>query len=63
MLRHLRIERIQLLTNNPEKIVGLTDLGVTVAGRLPLWSEPTAENERYLETKLSRLGHLAPGVS
>ena len=59
----LGITSVVLLTNNPEKIVGLTDLGVTVAGRLPLWSEPPAENERYLETKLSRLGHLAPGVS
>lgn len=60
ILSHLGVESVVLLTNNPAKVGGLSDLGVRVAGRLPLWSEPTAENERYLSTKRSRLGHLAP---
>ena len=58
VISQLGITSVVLLTNNPEKMVGLTDLGVKVAGRLPLWSEPTVENGRYLTTKRSRLGHL-----
>ncbi|MDP7549575.1 MAG: GTP cyclohydrolase II [Acidimicrobiales bacterium] len=60
VLSHLGVASVVLLTNNPAKVGGLVELGVRVVGRLPLWSEPTAENERYLSTKRSRLGHLAP---
>ena len=60
VLSHLGVLSVVLMTNNPAKVEGLSELGVRVAGRLPLWSEPTAENERYLLTKRSRLGHLAP---
>jgi len=63
VLSHLGVESVVLLTNNPAKVGGLTELGVRVVGRLPLWSEPTVENERYLSTKRSRLGHLDPEVS
>lgn len=63
VLSHLGVESVVLLTNNPAKVGGLTELGVRVVGRLSLWSEPTVENERYLSTKRSRLGHLDPEVS
>lgn len=59
VLSRLRVASVELLTNNPAKVSGLAELGVRVVGRLPLWSEPTVENERYLSTKRSRLGHLA----
>jgi len=63
VLSNLGVESVVLLTNNPAKVGGLTELGVRVVGRLSLWSEPTVENERYLSTKRSRLGHLDPEVS
>ena len=62
VLSLLGIASVVLLTNNPAKVAGLVDLGIDVVGRLPLWSEPTAENRRYLETKRSHLGHLGPEV-
>ena len=62
VLSLLGVASVVLLTNNPAKAAGLVDLGIDVVGRLPLWSEPTAENGRYLETKSSRLGHLGPEV-
>ena len=58
----LGIDSVVLLTNNPEKVAGLVDLGVEVAGRSALWTKPTAQNLHYLETKRSRLGHVPPEV-
>ena len=63
VLSNLGVESVVLLTHNPAKVGGLTELGARVVGRLSLWSEPTVENERYLSTKRSRLGHLDPEVS
>ena len=60
VLSLLGIASVVLLTNNPAKVAGLTELGIDVVGRLPLWSEPTLDNDRYLATKRSHLGHLGP---
>ena len=40
ILRYLRIERIRLLTNNPEKLQALQDGGIRVMGRQPLYRTP-----------------------
>ncbi len=58
MLRDLGIERLRLLTNNPNKIAGLEKYGIEITERLPLVIPSTRHNERYLETKKSKLGHL-----
>ncbi|HET7629211.1 MAG TPA: bifunctional 3,4-dihydroxy-2-butanone-4-phosphate synthase/GTP cyclohydrolase II [Bacillales bacterium] len=58
MLRNLGIRKIRLLTNNPRKISGLSGYGIEVVERIPLQSPSTAENERYLQTKYEKLGHL-----
>ena len=59
MLRELGIQRIRLLTNNPYKIRALTQLGIQVAGRMPLVAPVNTHNQRYLQAKLDRAGHLA----
>jgi GTP cyclohydrolase II len=59
LLRQLGIERIRLLTNNPQKIDGLREHGIEVVGRLPLIATANSHNERYLRAKLERAGHLA----
>jgi 3,4-dihydroxy 2-butanone 4-phosphate synthase/GTP cyclohydrolase II len=58
ILLDLGLHTIRLLTNNPKKIVGLDGYELEISGREPLQVEPGEYNERYLETKRSKLGHL-----
>lgn len=58
ILLDLELHSIRLLTNNPRKIVGLDGYDIEVTGREPLVVEPTEHNERYLDTKRSKLGHI-----
>mmetsp|Transcript_16811 Transcript_16811/g.50200 ORF Transcript_16811/g.50200 Transcript_16811/m.50200 type:complete len:235 (+) Transcript_16811:124-828(+) len=57
MLRDLGATSVRLMTNNPRKCDELARLGVAVAERVPLVTEPTADNLRYLRTKQDRMGH------
>jgi 3,4-dihydroxy 2-butanone 4-phosphate synthase/GTP cyclohydrolase II len=58
ILLDLELHSIRLLTNNPRKIVGLDGYDIEVTGREPLVVEPGEHNERYLDTKRSKLGHI-----
>jgi len=58
ILLDLGLHSIRLLTNNPRKVVGLDGYELEIVGREPLQVEPGQHNERYLETKRSRLGHI-----
>lgn len=58
MLRHLGIDAVRLMTNNPRKVDALTGSGVAVTERIPLLVKRTPFNERYLKTKAAKLGHL-----
>ena len=58
MLRHLGIERVRLLTNNPAKVEALAREGVSVVERIPHATAPNRHNLGYLATKASRSGHL-----
>jgi 3,4-dihydroxy 2-butanone 4-phosphate synthase/GTP cyclohydrolase II len=62
VLRDLGVTRVQMLTNNPEKLEALADFGITVAGRVPLTPRPNPHNLRYLRTKRDRMGHRIPGL-
>ena len=57
ILRALGIERMNLLTNNPQKRAGLEGYGLSITKRTPLLGVMTPENEKYLETKETRMGH------
>jgi len=57
ILVDLGLRRIRLLTNNPKKVVGLEGFGLEIAEQLPIRSEPTPHNKKYLETKKTKLGH------
>ena len=58
ILVDLGISTMRLLTNNPTKRAGLEGYGLRITERVPLQSEPTAENAGYLQVKRDKLGHL-----
>jgi GTP cyclohydrolase II len=58
MLMSLKIQSVQLMTNNPKKIDQLTRYGIPVNGRIPHIVEPNEHNRFYLETKAVKSGHL-----
>lgn len=58
MIKLLNIKSIVLLTNNPEKIRGLTENGIEIVRREPIVMPSNPYNISYLETKKKKAGHL-----
>ena len=57
MLKAVGIHEVCLLTNNPDKVQSLQELGITVSQRMPLIVGVVPENQAYLKTKANRMGH------
>jgi 3,4-dihydroxy 2-butanone 4-phosphate synthase/GTP cyclohydrolase II len=57
ILADLGLTTIRILTNNPKKLTGIEGFGLTVVEQVPIETEPTPENRRYLATKRDKLGH------
>ena len=57
ILVDLKVKKMRLLTNNPKKVVGLDAYGLELIEQLPIISDPTKENQGYLETKRQKMGH------
>jgi 3,4-dihydroxy 2-butanone 4-phosphate synthase/GTP cyclohydrolase II len=60
ILSDLGLSSIQLITNNPRKIVGLEGHGLKVTKRIPLVIQSNPSNKRYLTTKKRKMGHFLP---
>jgi GTP cyclohydrolase II len=58
MLRALGIDRVRLLTNNPDKVAGLEGAGIEVTERVAHQMPANPHNADYLATKRKRSGHL-----
>jgi 3,4-dihydroxy 2-butanone 4-phosphate synthase/GTP cyclohydrolase II len=58
ILADLGLKKIRLLTNNPQKIVGLEGYGLKVTERVHIEMQPNPKNARYLRTKKEKLGHV-----
>jgi len=58
ILLDLGVRKMRLLTNNPRKIVALEGYGLEVVERVPLKIPACEHNQRYLEAKKTKLGHL-----
>lgn len=58
MLQQLGVSKVSLLTNNPRKIEGLEESGIQINKRLPIEVHVKTENEKYMQTKKEKLGHL-----
>src|SRR6187401_1738019 len=58
ILFDLGVRRFRFLTNNPKKVVGLEGYGLEMIEQVPIRAEANPHNEKYLETKKTKLGHL-----
>ena len=58
ILLDLGLNKIRLLTNNPRKIIGLEGYNLEITGRESLQVNPGEHNEKYLDTKRAKMGHL-----
>ena len=58
ILRDLGCRTLRLLTNNPEKIYGLSGFGLEIKERVPIQMDATAHDLFYLRTKRDRMGHM-----
>jgi len=58
MISFLGIKKIDLMTNNPQKIDALKSFGVIINQRIPLSTDTNKHNQKYISTKIKKLGHL-----
>lgn len=60
ILADLGVRKMRLMTNNPKKRAGLNGYGLTEVEVVPLIGGITEENQRYMETKRDKMGHVLP---
>ena len=58
MLNSLGVNRVRLMSNNPEKVAALERAGIEVVERVPCEVAPSAHTADYLRTKKEKMGHL-----
>lgn len=62
MLHDLGVQSVRLMTNNPDKVQGLKDYGITIDERVGIQLEANEHSASYFETKRSSLGHFLEPV-
>ncbi|MCH2199683.1 MAG: GTP cyclohydrolase II [Flavobacteriales bacterium] len=58
ILNDLGVKKINLFTNNPEKVSSFKDTEIEVISRQPVEIDPGEENASYLKTKQDNMGHI-----
>jgi 3,4-dihydroxy 2-butanone 4-phosphate synthase/GTP cyclohydrolase II len=58
ILFDLGVRKFRFLTNNPKKVVGLEGYGMQMVEQVPIRGEANPHNEKYLETKKIKMGHM-----
>ncbi|MFV0365207.1 MAG: bifunctional 3,4-dihydroxy-2-butanone-4-phosphate synthase/GTP cyclohydrolase II [Mangrovibacterium sp.] len=58
ILRRLGVSKMRLLTNNPIKRVGIEGYGLQVTENVAIEIQPNEHNQRYMQTKRDRMGHV-----
>ena len=58
ILQDLGLQKLRLLTNNPQKIYGLEGYGMEIVERIGIAIEPCKHNVDYLKTKKDKMGHI-----
>ena len=58
MFDHFGIKSLRLMTNNPEKIDAITEMGIQVTEIVPIHTGSNPHNENYLAVKVDKMGHI-----
>ena len=58
MLDSLGITQVRLMTNNPVKVAALEQCGISVIERVSIQEGRNPHNDKYLDTKAEKLGHM-----
>ena len=58
LLRTLGVQSVKLMTNNPDKLAQLAELGIEVTGRVPVVIASNPHSARYLKVKRDQMAHL-----
>ena len=62
MLKSIGVTKIRLMTNNPLKIKGMVENGISIENRIEHIEGIGSHNKEYLFTKAKRMGHILPFV-
>lgn len=62
ILADLGVKEMDILTNNPKKLVGLEGYGLSIRKRIPLEIKANKVNLKYLQTKKGKMGHLLGNI-
>ena len=62
ILSDLKVKSVALMTNNPDKVKQLTDLGISVSEIISHEVSPCTSNYKYLQTKREKMGHQLSNV-
>ena len=57
ILRDLDVRKLRLISNNPQKRVGLLGYGLEIVEQVPIEIPANVHNEKYLKTKRDKMGH------
>ncbi|MDF2945206.1 MAG: bifunctional 3,4-dihydroxy-2-butanone-4-phosphate synthase/GTP cyclohydrolase [Herbinix sp.] len=58
ILTDLGVKKVNLMTNNPKKLKGLSGYGIDIMNRVPIQMNHNERNEFYLKTKKLKMGHM-----
>ncbi len=58
ILRDLGCKTLRLLTNNPDKVYGLSGFGLSIKERVPIEMDANEYDLFYLKTKKDKMGHI-----
>jgi len=58
IMRHLKIKKLRLITNNPKKRAAILGYGLEIVETIPIEMKPNRYNEKYLKTKRDKMGHM-----
>ncbi|MBC7527698.1 MAG: bifunctional 3,4-dihydroxy-2-butanone-4-phosphate synthase/GTP cyclohydrolase II [Chthonomonadaceae bacterium] len=58
VMADLGLKKVRLMTNNPKKVIGIDGYGIEIVEEVPVSIPSNPYNERYLQTKAEKMGHI-----